>query len=74
VEELASHAPAENHLDVGDDLPNLADRVVLFLEDVPETVRGGLTVIATAIQTMGAAAPAYALVKGALALLGVHLP
>lgn len=37
-------------------------------------VRGALTGIATTIQTLGAAAPAYVLLKGALALLGVHLP
>ena len=37
-------------------------------------MRGALTGIATTIQTLGAAAPAYVLLKGALALLGVHLP
>ncbi len=37
-------------------------------------VRSAMTGIASTIQTLGAAAPAYALVKGALALLGVHLP
>ncbi len=36
-------------------------------------LRSGLVGIATTIQTRGAAAAAYQLVKGALALLGVHL-
>lgn len=40
----------------------------------PLRVRGALTGIATTIQTLGSAAGAYTLVKGALALLGVHLP
>lgn len=39
----------------------------------PLRVRGALTGIATTIQTLGSAAAAYSLVKGALALLGVHL-
>ena len=37
-------------------------------------LRSGLVGIATPIQTLGAGAAAYQLVKGALALLGVHLP
>ena len=37
-------------------------------------VRSALTGIATTIQTLGSAAAAYALVKGALSLLGVHIP
>lgn len=37
-------------------------------------VQAGLMGIATAIQTLGSAAPAYALLKGALALFNVHLP
>lgn len=37
-------------------------------------LKSGLVGIATTIQTLGAAAAAYQLVKGALALLGVHFP
>jgi hypothetical protein len=37
-------------------------------------LRSGLLGIATTIQTLGSAAAAYQLVKGALALLGAHLP
>ncbi len=37
-------------------------------------LRGGLSAIATTIQTLGAAPAVYGLLKGAAALLGMHLP
>jgi hypothetical protein len=66
----------------------LADRERVQIEEVvvevrqelakpqpnPLRVRGALTAVATTIQTLGSSAAAYTLVKGALALLGVHLP
>lgn len=37
-------------------------------------IRSGLSALATTVQTMGSAAGAYQLLKGAAALFGVHLP
>ncbi len=78
--EAVEHAlPAAKELGA-QDRQQLMELVVEARQDLekpqpnPHRIRGTLTTIATSIQTLGAAAPAYALVKGALALMGVHIP
>ena len=63
-----------------DDEDDIRELIAGILEDEGFRVRqsgharGALIAVSTAIQTLGSAAGAYDLLKGAAALIGVHLP
>jgi hypothetical protein len=76
VDEALADAPDGQDVQVAETRELVADAREELSKPSPNMlrVRSSLSGIAVTVQTLGSAAQAYALLKGAAALLGVHLP